>query len=184
MKVSGGIAKGRKLKVPKACLRPTSEKVKEALFNILREKVKGSVFVDLYSGTGGIGLDALSRGAKRVVFVETNPSSVKILKDNISSLGFDDRAEVLSSDAGEFLHKTIMKGERFDILFLDPPYHTGEMERIFKVLSKGDILREGGILVAEHFKKKKLPEEAGNLKLLKSYFYGDTVLTLFKKDET
>ena len=179
MKVTGGIAKGRRLKIPKAYLRPTSEKVKEALFNILREKVKGSFFLDLYAGTGGIGMDALSHGAGRVIFVESNPFSIKTLRENISALGFRDKAEIIALDSVAFLEKAIVREERFDIIFLDPPYHTGELDRIFKILSKGEVLNKSGILIAEHFKKKSLPEEVGHLRLLKEYRYGDTVLTLF-----
>jgi 16S rRNA (guanine(966)-N(2))-methyltransferase RsmD len=179
LKVVGGIARGRRLKVSKTNLRPTSEKVKEALFNILGEKVKDSVFLDLYAGTGGIGIEALSRGAGKAIFVESNPLMKKTLRENLSSLGFVDRAEVIESDAGVFLKRAIKKGERFDILFIDPPYYTGEMEKIFKILSKGNVLSEDGIVVAEHFKKKGLPEETGPLRLIKRYVYGDTVLSLF-----
>lgn len=179
LKVIGGIIKGRRIKVSKAYLRPTSEKVKEALFDIIKEKVYGSYFLDLYAGTGGIGIEALSRGAKRVIFVESNPYLRRTLKENISSLGFEDKAEVIARDAGTFLEKAIEKEDRFDILFLDPPYHTDELDRILKILSRGNILREGGIIVAEHFKKKILPHEVGHLRIQKEYRYGDTVLSLF-----
>jgi 16S rRNA (guanine(966)-N(2))-methyltransferase RsmD len=180
LKIVAGTAKGRKLNVQKADLRPTSEKVKEALFDILREKVYGSYFLDLYAGTGGIGIEALSRGARKVIFVESNTNLIKTLRKNISFLGFENKAEVIAMDAGAFLKKSIDNGEGFDIIFLDPPYHTEEIDRIFKVLSGGNILSQNGILVAEHFKKKRLPEEVGPLRLLKEYRYGDTVLTLFK----
>jgi len=179
LKVVGGIAKGRRIRPPKTSLRPTSEKVKEALFDILKERVNGSIFLDLYAGTGGVGIEALSRKAKRVIFVESNPSSIKGLKENISSLGFEERVDIIASSARGFLEKAIERGERFDIIFLDPPYHTGEIDRIFKILSEGDILSQKGVLVAEHFKKKRLPEEVGHLMLLREYRYGDTVLTLF-----
>lgn len=180
MKVVSGISRGRRLKGSKAGIRPTSEKVKEALFDILGERVKGSIFLDLYAGSGGIGIEAISRGAKKVIFVESVPSLRRVIRENVSSLGLGEKADVVGQDAGRFLNNAMKKTERFDIIFLDPPYHTGEMDRIIKILSKGDVLNEDGVLVAEHFKKKTLPEEAGRLRLLKEYRYGDTVLSLFK----
>ncbi|MEK6692475.1 MAG: 16S rRNA (guanine(966)-N(2))-methyltransferase RsmD [Nitrospirota bacterium] len=180
MKVVSGISRGRRLKGSKAGIRPTSEKVKEALFDIIGEKVKGAIFLDLYAGTGAIGIEALSRGGEKAVFVESDPSLRRVIRENVSSLGLGEKADVVGQDAGRFLNNAMKKAERFDIIFLDPPYHTGEMDRIIKILSKGDVLNEDGVLVAEHFKKKKLPEEVGLLRLLKEYRYGDTVLTFYK----
>lgn len=179
MKVVSGISKGRRLKGSKAGIRPTSEKVKEALFDIFGERVRGAIFLDLYAGTGAIGIEALSRGAEKSIFVESDSSLRRIIRENVSSLGFKEKAEVIGQNAEKFIKRAIRKGERFDIIFLDPPYHTGEMEKILRILSKGDVLNEDGVLVAEHFKKKSLPEKVGPLRLLKEYRYGDTVLSLF-----
>lgn len=182
MRVIGRVYKGRKIKVPTTELRPTSDKIKKALFNIIRERISGSYFLDLYAGTGRVGLEALSHGARRVIFVESNPSYRKIIEGHISSSGLEKKVEIVASDGVSFLEKAIKKGERFDILFLDPPYHTAEIDRILKTLSKESPLSEGGVLIAEHFKKKWLPEEAGDLRLKKAYRYGDTVLTFYEKD--
>ncbi len=179
MKVVSGISRGRRLKGSKAGIRPTSGKVKEALFDIIGERVKGAIFLDLYAGTGAIGIEALSRGGEKAVFVESEPSLRRVIRENVSSLGLGEKADVVGQDAGRFLNYAMKKAERFDIIFLDPPYHTGEMDRIIKILSKGDVLNKGGVVVAEHFKKKSLPEEVGRLRLLKEYRYGDTMLTLF-----
>ena len=120
MRVTGGIGRGRRLKVPAGSrVRPTSNKVKQALFNILGDRVEGAAFLDLYAGAGGIGIEALSRGAARVTFVDVSRDSLAIIKQNIEQTGFSARALVAASKAEAFLRKP---SGPYDILFLDPPY--------------------------------------------------------------
>jgi 16S rRNA (guanine966-N2)-methyltransferase len=177
MRVTGGIGKGRKLKVPAGSrVRPTSDKVKQALFNILGEKVKGAAFLDLYAGAGGVGIEALSRGAGRVVFIDDSRDSLQAVKRNVEQTGFSERAQVIPHRAETFLRKT---NERFDLVFLDPPYSL-EPEIPLALVSESEVLNPDAIVVAEHFKKQPSPERAGRLTLFRETQYGDTVLAFYK----
>ncbi len=179
MRVTGGIGKGRRLRVPAGSrVRPTSDKVKQALFNILGENVKGALFLDLFAGAGGVGIEALSRGAARVVFVDDSRDSLNAIRKNIEQTGFGDRAQVVASHAEKFLAKT---SEQFDIIFLDPPY-TLELSPLLAVMAESGILKADSIVVAEHFKKQPSPERAGNLTLYREAQYGDTVLAFYKTE--
>lgn len=192
MKISGGIAKGRRTATKRLFtktsdgerLRPTSSKVREALFDIIRNKIKGSSFVDLYAGTGTVGLEALSRGASIAIFVEPNELRIRTIKNNVHEFGFREKALVVKGRAYEFLKKASAEKESFDIFFLDPPYLSEEIEKVLPIVGKEGLLSEGGIVIVEHFIKKKIPETAGTLKIDKSYRYGDTMLTLYKEGET
>jgi len=177
MRVTGGIGKGRKLKVPAGSrVRPTSDKVKQALYNILGEKTEGALFLDLYAGTGGIGIEALSRGAARVVFVDDARNSLLVIKQNIEQLGFGERAQVVPSKVEAFLKKT---SEQFDIIFLDPPYIV-EQGPLLQSIAASRLLKQDSIVISEHFKKQPSPERAGGLELYREAQYGDTVLAFYK----
>ena len=176
MRITGGIGRGRKLKVPAGSkVRPTSDKVKQALFNILGDRVPGSVFLDLFAGAGGIGLEALSRGAERVVFVDGSRESLDVVKRNIDQAGFGIHAEAVLSKVEPFLKK---RSGPYDIVFLDPPY-TMEMLPLLQLVSGSGLLKPGGIVIAEHFKKQASPETAGTLALYREAKYGDTVLAFY-----
>ncbi|HUL00324.1 MAG TPA: 16S rRNA (guanine(966)-N(2))-methyltransferase RsmD [Nitrospirota bacterium] len=177
MRISGGIGKGRRLKVPSGShVRPTSDKVKQALFNILSDRVDSAVFLDLYAGAGGIGIEALSRGAAQVTFVDASRESLNVIKQNISQAGFNERALVLLSEAATFLKK---KSGPYDIVFLDPPYSEA-LEPILKLIADATILKHGSIIIIEHFKKQPPPREITQLTLYREARYGDTVLTFYK----
>lgn len=189
MRISGGLAKGRRIATRKLFskasnveeLRPTSSKVREALFDIIREKIEGAIFVDLYAGTGTVGLEALSRGAGKAIFVEPNELRIRTIKKNADKFGFRERASVVRGRAYEFLEKSSAEKESFDIFFLDPPYHSEEISKVLPLIGEKGLLKEGGIVIVEHFFKKELPEIAGKLKIDRSYRYGDTMLTLYRK---
>lgn len=177
MRVTGGTGKGRRLKAPPGPgVRPTSDKVKQALFNILGEKVAGAAFLDLFAGAGGIGIEALSRGAARVVFVDDSRRSLEVIQENIVQTGFGDRAEVVASRAEAYLRRTT---ERFDVLFLDPPY-AEELKPLLELISGAEVLRPDAIVLAEHFRKQPSPEKPGALTLYREAKYGDTVLAFYK----
>ncbi len=179
MRVTGGSGKGRRLKGPAGSrVRPTSDKVKQALFNILGDKVGGALFLDLFAGTGGIGIEALSRGAMKVVLVDDSRDSLSAIKKNIEQTGFNTQAEVVASHAEKFLKKS---AEQFDIIFLDPPY-TYEQGTLLKVVAESPVLKPGSIVVSEHFKKQPSPERAGKLTLYREAQYGDTVLAFYKTE--
>ncbi|MBI4686248.1 MAG: 16S rRNA (guanine(966)-N(2))-methyltransferase RsmD [Nitrospirae bacterium] len=162
-------------------LRPTSAKVREALFNILRDKVRGASFLDLYAGTGAIGIDALRLGAEEVVFVEAGRDYAEDIKQKLTALRLSDKSLVITKKVLACLSDRELKGRVFDIIFLDPPYHTAEITEALNMLGQIRLLAKGGVLVAEHFVKKNLPAEFGRLRLLRDYRYGDTVLTLYKE---
>jgi len=165
------------LKVPAGSgVRPTSDKVKQALFNILGQKTTNSLFLDLYAGAGGIGIEALSRGAERVVFVDASRESVKTIKQNIEQTGFGDRAAVIQSDVETFLRRP---SGPYDIVFLDPPYAVDMAPLLVRVAGAG-ILKPDTVVIAEHFKKQPSPERAGTLVLHRETKYGDTVLAFSK----
>jgi 16S rRNA (guanine966-N2)-methyltransferase len=179
MRVTGGIGRGRRLKVPTGSrVRPTSDKVKQALFNILGDRTEGSLFLDLFAGAGGIGIEALSRGAARVTFVDASRDALKVIKQNIEQMGFKDRAEVVLSKAESFLKK---QTGQYDIVFLDPPY-ADEMQPLLELITGAEILKPESIVIAEHFKKQPSPEHAGKLTLCRQAKYGDTMLAFYKQE--
>ena len=185
MRISGGLAKGRKIKLvhgPEP-LRPTPAKVREALFDILRKKIEGATFVDLYAGTGAIGIEAMSRGALKAIFVEDNRFRVEEIRRLVRSAGFTEKSMIIAKKARLFLADAFRKNEKFDIIFLDPPYHTEEIEHVLSDLGEMDLLKSGGVVVAEHFVKRKLPTISGRLQLIKDYTYGDTVLSVYSVSE-
>lgn len=159
-------------------LRPTSSKVRESIFNILSEKIKESVFADLYAGTGAVGMEAMSRGAGKVFFVEANKKRAGAIEQTLSGCGCRSRAVIVKRKAMDFMTKVC---DRFDIVFVDPPYYSDEMDRLLPVLGEGEMLSEDAVVIAEHRSKKTLPDEVGRLIKKKQYKYGDTMLTLFRK---
>jgi len=190
LKISAGEFKGRKLSSAKALrlvrkrneLRPTSSKVRESIFNIIGERIRESQFIDLYAGTGAVGMEAMSRGAKMVFFAEADGKRAELIRDLLKDCGCFDRAEIIKSKASDFIKNAERDGLKFDIIFLDPPYHSEELEDMLSLLSGGTLLKDDGIVIAEHLSKKKLPDEIGMLIKKKDYKYGDTMLTLFQKE--
>jgi 16S rRNA (guanine966-N2)-methyltransferase len=181
MRVSGGSGRGRRLKVPAGDrVRPTSDKVKQALFNILGAKVEGAVFLDLFAGTGSIGIEALSRGAGRTVFIDDARRSLDAVRHNIEQAGFGELAQVTASKAETFVRKAL---DRFDIVYVDPPYTT-EIKPLLELISGSGLLAPGAVVVAEHFKKQPSVKAAGMLVLYRETVYGDTVLAFYRERES
>jgi 16S rRNA (guanine966-N2)-methyltransferase len=177
MRITGGTGRGRRLKVPSGPrVRPTSDKVKQALFNIIGHDIEGAIFLDLFAGAGGIGIEALSRGACTVVFVDDSRESLTIIKSNVEQAGFADQAQIVFSRAESFLRKP---SGPYDIIFLDPPYAV-ELEPLLDLIANSGILKPGGDVVAEHFKKQPSPPHPGKLTLCREARYGDTVLAFYR----
>ena len=164
-------------------LRPTYAKVREAFFDIVRNHLPGATFLDLYAGTGAVGIEALSRGASKVVFVETNSLRIEIIRYLLSELTFREHAELVRMKASDFLTKRTHRSARYDIVFLDPPYSSEELTKVIPLLGGGGVLREKGLVVAEHFHKTVMPEVSNGLRLIRKYRYGDTVLSLYRQEE-
>ena len=188
MRVIAGAMKGRKLAArPGHGLRPTTDKVKGALFNILGETVIGAAFLDLYAGSGAIGMEALSRGAASVVFVESDEQRKRQIEADLKRGGFLDQtsgedqrvARVWGCTAEAFVNLT---GQgRFDVIFVDPPYQSDEVALLLPLLSAGDLLTPQGRIVVEHFHKKVPPDKVFDLVQTKRYRYGDTVLAFYER---
>lgn len=185
MRISAGTAKGRRIGFKKAFragddLRPTSAKVREALFDIIGDRLSGAVFLDLYAGTGGVGLEALSRGAAKVVFVESSRPRLKMIERHLGEFGFAERSVTVGAGACDFVRREAEDGRRYDIVFVDPPYHSGELTEVLMLIGEGKVLEERSMVIAEHFVKTDLPDVVRRLRLSKSYRYGDTVLSVFR----
>ena len=181
MRVITGSIKGHPLKtVQNRALRPTSGKVKEALFNILQKEISGSCFLDLYAGTGSIGIEALSRGACHVTFVESNRAILKILRHNLKRLGFETKSSILGMTALKFLKSKSLSNQRFDILYVDPPYHGSELKKLLPLLTCSDMIKSNSLMIIEHFHKTEMESSIGALQKRRTYLYGDTSLTVYE----
>jgi 16S rRNA (guanine(966)-N(2))-methyltransferase RsmD len=161
-------------------IRPTQNKVRKALFDILGE-VAGLSFLELFAGSGAVGLEAASRGAGEVVFVEKDKRCAQVIKKNISVVSLS-RCLVVSLDAIKAIQQLAKNKERFDIIFLDPPYYGGLAKKTLQTLWAYDILAPNGFIIIQHFKKDNLPEALGDLALLKQAKYGDTLLSFYRRE--
>lgn len=182
LRVISGKAKGRKLKVPAGWnIRPTPDRVKESLFNILMGIIEGARFLDLFAGTGNVGIEALSRGAAGAVFVENNSRHVKVIEENLAITGLGERARVIKSGVEPALKKLAAENLKFDIVFMDPPYHTDLAEKALLLLAESDLVGENGLVIVESSSLKDMPERVGDLFISRREKYGDTVLTFYAK---
>lgn len=161
-------------------LRPLTDQAREALFNILGEKAVDSYFLDLFAGTGAVGIEALSRGAKIAIFVELNRLTVSVIRQNLELTGFSDRAEVYAVDVIRALNLLNRKGAKFDIIFMGAPYDRPVLEKALVKLSETEILKPDGVLIAEHRKQHALMDSYGKLRRYRESRYGETVLTFYE----
>ncbi len=186
MRVIAGIYRSRILKSLKGlALRPTSDRLRETLFNVLGPGVTGSRFIDLFAGTGAIGIEALSRGAAEVVFVENHAPAVTLIRRNLASLEIRNGATVLASDALRGLQTLASRLEaetpRHDYIFLDPPYSAAkDYTRVLEFLGSGELLGPSGIVIAEHRPSFDLPQEAGALRRFRVLRQGDAALSFYR----
>jgi 16S rRNA (guanine(966)-N(2))-methyltransferase RsmD len=187
MRVIAGTYKSRILKSLKGlALRPTSDRLRETLFNVLAPNIPGSRLVDLFAGTGAIGIEALSRGAAEVVFIENHAPAATLIRRNLDSLGINSGATVLAVDALRGLAMLASRKQQsapgFDHVFLDPPYAAAEdYSRVLEYLGSADLLAPGGIVVAEHRRNFDLREEAGALHRFRVLRQGDAALSFYRR---
>src|SRR5437899_7869621 len=187
MRVIAGTYRSRILKSLKGlALRPTSDRLRETLFNVLGPGVAESRFVDLFAGTGAIGIEALSRGAAEVVFIENHSPALTLIRRNLDSLGINSGATILAVDALRglaMLAARISSGSpAFDHIFLDPPYAAAEdYSRVLEFLGSADLLAPGGIVIAEHRRNFDLPEEVGALRRFRVLKQGDAALSFYRR---
>ena len=181
MRVITGSARGRRLRELEGLeTRPTTDRVKESMFNILQFDIEGSRVLDLFAGTGQLGIEALSRGAAAAVFVEQRRDAAALVRDNLRLTGLADRARVVNGEALSYLASA---GERFDIIFLDPPYAAGLWKPVLEAVSRFDILSDHGIIICESPQDEALPEAVGSCRVHRTYRYGRIRLTTYHREE-
>ena len=179
MRVITGAARGRRLKTPENYdIRPTTDNVKEAVFNIIQFDIEGRRVLDLFAGTGQLGIECLSRGAASAVFVDKDRSAVQIVKDNLKACSL--KATVLQSDAISFLQHC----GKFDIIFVDPPYDAGLYESVLETINLVDILSDGGIIICEARRERQLPDMTAPYRKRKEYNYGKVKICIYTKEST
>lgn len=185
LRVISGSAKGHKLKtINGMTTRPTSDKVKGSIFNILASHIPGAAVLDVFGGTGSLGIEALSRGAESAVFFDKSTECCGVIRENLAHTKLTEQARVFHTDYAAGIAKMHAEGKKFDIIFLDPPYHKNFIQETLKILVNNDIIGDDGILIAEHSSSDILPEAFGNLVAVDSRKYGDTTVTFYRKDSS
>jgi 16S rRNA (guanine966-N2)-methyltransferase len=184
MRISAGEHRGRRLQSVKGrATRPTSDLLRQAVFNVLGDRIDGARVLDLCAGTGSVGLEALSRGAATATFVEQDRRAVTTLRSNLGRLGLTSRARVIASDVLMALRRIEAAGESFDCIFVDPPYAGDLAVRCIEMLADGTVLSDNGALVTQAFYKTPLPEQAGILRRTWRRRYGESSLAVYTKEE-
>ncbi len=182
MRIVGGTLRGRKLTAFKhAAVRPTADRVREAIFNILRPCEPFNDVLDLFAGTGALGIEALSRGAGSAVFVDSDKAVTALIEKNLSTLLPDASSRVLRADVGSFLKQTASSVKAFDLIFMDPPYGDGLHEQMIEAIDNGGLLTSQGVLVVEASRRTELSPELKDLRLADRRVYGDTAVYFYKR---
>ena len=180
MRLTGGMDRGRKLRAPRGSgTRPTASRVREAIFNILGPAPEAPV-LDLFAGTGALGIEALSRGAAKAVFVERDQRALAALARNLKELEFSDRAVIVGAKVQAGIARLADSPDRFAWVFVDPPYAGSDAEQTLAALADGAILAPGAVIVVEHDKRNVPPDQAGALYLADRRFYGDTGVSFYR----
>ena len=180
MRVITGTARGTKLLTPEGLhTRPTSDRVKEAVFSAIQFEIAGARVLDLFAGTGQLGIEALSRGASYAVFTDNDEKAVRLIKENLNRAKFNDCATVIRSDYLSYLRST---RDKFDLIFLDPPYKENFLEIAIRTISEIDILRNRGIIICEKTAERIIDGDFADLVRMKEYRYGSTSVVLYRKE--
>lgn len=176
MRVITGSARGRKLlTLDGVDVRPTADRTKEAMFSSIQFDIEGAKVLDLFAGSGQLGIEALSRGARSAVFVDKNRQAIEIVKKNLQSTSLAKQAVVLNTDADTYVTTT---KEKFSFVFMDPPYAKGFLQKILPLVE--NVVTEGGAIICEHPYGEELPEELSIMKIYRSYRYGKTAVTVYR----
>lgn len=180
MRVISGKARGTSLKTPDGqTTRPTADRVKEAMFSIIQFDIPGAKVLDLFAGTGQLGIEALSRGAAKAVFVDQDKNANHLIRENLKKTKLEEGVTLIQCDYQQYLRRC---GEKFNIVFLDPPYAEEFLENSLKIITEIDILQSGGIIVCERPLDKELSLEFSGFSRSRDYKYGNTLLTIYRKE--
>jgi len=181
MRIIAGSRKGKKLKcLPGLQIRPTSDRLKEAFFSKIASLIEGCSFLDCFAGCGGIGIEALSRSASTVVFIEANKAVLKFIKENLQSCEFTENVRTLSLDWKKALKILEKEDHKFDILFFDPPYHEFNYAKIFEYLASGKLLNSESFIALEHYRHIKIEPKEEIFSYHSSIRAGDSCISLFQ----
>jgi 16S rRNA (guanine(966)-N(2))-methyltransferase RsmD len=185
VRVIGGIHRGRRLRtVEGLAVRPTSDRLRETLFNILAPRVTGSRFLDICAGSGAIGIEAISRGARQVTFIDNSRRSCSVIEANIRALGIENDVAVINRDAAAALKQLAKEDKQFDIAFFDPPYASGLYDQVMRLLDEQALLSAGGVLVAEHRAKTPPGDRHGGLRMYREVRQGESALAFYAAGES
>lgn len=183
MRVIAGLAKGRRLKSPVGlATRPTTDRIKEAIFSILHPYLPKSHVLDLFSGTGNLGIEALSRGAEKAFFVDNNKNSIRIIYENIEITGFKEKSKIFHQEALKTIRELAQLGQKYDIIFMDPPYLKGLIVPCVQAIEEDRLLSDTGVIVIEHDSKDVLPEKFTRLIRIKNRKYGNTTISIYSEE--
>lgn len=181
MRIIGGEFRGRKLMMPlNKGVRPTQDRVRESLFNVLAPYIRESLFLDIFSGTGAVALEAVSRGASCAVMIENDPQGCEVIEKNVKALGVSGRVRVIRKDFLQAIRDLAGKGFRFDIIFMDPPYRTDMAKNGLLAIFNYDIVTSNSLIIIEHYKTDLLPERAGSFELFKIKKFNKKILSFYK----
>ncbi|MGD9678634.1 MAG: 16S rRNA (guanine(966)-N(2))-methyltransferase RsmD [Vulcanibacillus sp.] len=181
LRVIAGSAKGRPLKaVPGKNTRPTTDKIKEAIFNIITPYLQEGLVLDLYAGTGGLGIEALSRGMDKAIFIDQDKISIEIIKKNLILCDFLEISEIYRNDSLRALNALIKRGLQFDLVFIDPPYKINNYDIVLKILYDNKMISRKGIIIVEHDVKISLNDYSDFYTLIKKTSYGNTGISIYQ----
>jgi 16S rRNA (guanine966-N2)-methyltransferase len=182
MRVISGKCKGRVLYRPKSKLiRPTSDKAKEFIFNYIGDLIQNAVILDLFSGTGNLSIEALSRGAQFAVLVDNSEEAIRLIYRNLELTNFLSQSQIIKQDVLRYLKKVIHQKNKFDFIFADPPYFVNNYQNVVEYIGSDNLLQNGGFFILEHSTQKILDEHLTSLPLEKTKIFGDTAISFYKK---
>ncbi len=180
MRIIAGRLKGRQLFLPPdLSIRPTIGKLRECYFDIIQDRIGGARFLDLCAGSGSVGIEALSRGAAEVVFVEISERSLKYLRKNLAHCGVDAGVRIIRGDIQAQIHRLDRDGEQFDLIYFDPPYFEGLYDKALAAVAGSSLLAPGGLMTVNHFKKVTVPAASGGLECVRTVRHGDSSLSFY-----
>ena len=182
MRIIAGTLKNRRIKSREGReTRPTLERIKEAIFSIIGEKVADAKFLDLYSGTGNVSFEALSRGAKRAIMIEEDKDALRVIIENVNHLGVENKCRAYKNDVFRAAEILARKNEKFDIIFMDPPYQDNVTKKVLKAIDKAHILTEDGLIICEHHLLEDLEDNIASFRKTDERKYNKKILTFYTK---